>query len=556
MEPFLDQLPDQEMYYLSFMHKCPVDFLASSPVNDFFMTMSEDGIMKFWHRTKNDIEAVKTIPSGSSHFSSYSVSQDGLLIATAAKQTITVFDVRAFDKRTQFQFSYPGKVILCFLNNHDSPTYELALSFSSQNDILIINPLEFVDAQSDPTIIRRISEIHTSPITAMAWIDSRQICVSIDQRGDIQFWDANGDSPNFGYYMCESSFSTLSINSLTAFSVVASPNGNIIAVCCSDLSIHVFNLENGKELFRFYEDLSEEDNCGLDLDLFLERKHDEEVNRGNNVYKYFGAAFDYSSKILIVPSAFGIKFLDTKDGSLLRVIGRVEKSERYLSVALLQASNDIEHEPNAMPMIIANAYDKQRFYLFTRKAPENSKRDVANEKINIEKMPQINKLRRSLVTQWPTIATLHTTMGSIKFEMWPNETPLAVENFVTHARRGYYDNIRIHRVVRDFCIQTGDPTGTWYGGESIWGTPFEDECPPGAHNFDEKGMVGMANSGPNKNASQFFITTVPAPHLNGKHTCFGKVIDGFENVKKIELVDVDSYQHPIQEIKLVNITFG
>jgi cyclophilin family peptidyl-prolyl cis-trans isomerase len=114
----------------------------------------------------------------------------------------------------------------------------------------------------------------------------------------------------------------------------------------------------------------------------------------------------------------------------------------------------------------------------------------------------------------------------------------------------------MHRVVRDFCIQTGDPTASGYGGESAWGGTFEDEFPEAGHRFDRSGMVGMANSGKNTNASQFFITTVATPHLDRNHTCWGEVVDGMDNVKRIELVPVDDYKHPLTEIKLVNITFS
>jgi peptidylprolyl isomerase domain and WD repeat-containing protein 1 len=207
-------------------------------------------------------------------------------------------------------------------------------------------------------------------------------------------------------------------------------------------------------------------------------------------------------------------------------------------------------------MALLTAFDRQRLYLFTTKPPESAKRDVFNEKASTERLVQPVKVRRPTVAKWPSVATLHTTMGSIKFQMFPDECPLAVENFVTLARRGYYDNIRFHRVVRDFCIQTGDPTGAGYGGESTWGGTFEDEFPEGGHGFDRPGMVGMANAGKNTNTSQFFITTVATPHLNGKHTCWGEVVDGMDNVKAMELAPVDNYKHPITEIKLVNITFS
>ena len=100
-------------------------------------------------------------------------------------------------------------------------------------------------------------------------------------------------------------------------------------------------------------------------------------------------------------------------------------------------------------------------------------------------------------------AVMHTNMGDITIRLYPEVAPKTVENFVTHAKNGYYNGLIFHRVIKEFMIQGGDPTGTGAGGESIWGEKFEDECSPELHNFC--GALSMANSGPNTNGSQFFI---------------------------------------------------
>ncbi len=105
------------------------------------------------------------------------------------------------------------------------------------------------------------------------------------------------------------------------------------------------------------------------------------------------------------------------------------------------------------------------------------------------------------------IAIVHTSMGDIKLRFYPDQAPKAVENFTTLAKDGYYDGIIFHRVIENFMIQGGDPTGTGTGGESIYGGPFEDEISPNLHFF--KGALAMANSGPNTNGSQFFIVQNP-----------------------------------------------
>ncbi len=105
-------------------------------------------------------------------------------------------------------------------------------------------------------------------------------------------------------------------------------------------------------------------------------------------------------------------------------------------------------------------------------------------------------------------ATMKTTMGEIQILLFPDAAPKAVENFTTHAKNGYYDGLIFHRVIPDFMIQGGDPTGTGMGGESIWGKHFEDEFSPDYHNL--RGALSMANAGPGTNGSQFFIVQAPA----------------------------------------------
>jgi len=136
-----------------------------------------------------------------------------------------------------------------------------------------------------------------------------------------------------------------------------------------------------------------------------------------------------------------------------------------------------------------------------------------------------------------TVVVLETNVGKIELKMYPEVAPLAVENFTTHVKNGYYNGLIFHRVIKGFMIQGGDPTGTGRAGESIWGKPFKDEF---ANNvvFDKPFLLAMANHGPATNGSQFFITTAPTGWLNGKHTIFGEVVKGQEVVQKIENVSV------------------
>lgn len=131
------------------------------------------------------------------------------------------------------------------------------------------------------------------------------------------------------------------------------------------------------------------------------------------------------------------------------------------------------------------------------------------------------------------IVILETNEGNIELRLFPNLAPKAVENFILLSEKGYYDGTVFHRIIPNFMIQGGDPTGKGTGGQSIWEKPFPNEVDPKIK-FNRPGLVGMANSGRNDNGSQFFITTVETPWLNGKHTIFGEVTNGMDIVRKIE----------------------
>ncbi len=181
-----------------------------------------------------------------------------------------------------------------------------------------------------------------------------------------------------------------------------------------------------------------------------------------------------------------------------------------------------------------------------------------------------------------TVCVMHTNKGDISVRMFPEAAPKAVENFTTHAKNGYYDGITFHRVINNFMIQGGDPTGTGCGGESIWGAPFKDEFTETRHNL--RGALSMANAGPGTNGSQFFIVQAKAvdprllkemkeleahgfpkdvteayaevggtPHLDFRHTVFGQVFDGMDVVDAIAAVKVDRRDKPLDDVVILGI---
>jgi len=149
------------------------------------------------------------------------------------------------------------------------------------------------------------------------------------------------------------------------------------------------------------------------------------------------------------------------------------------------------------------------------------------------------------------VMILETNQGIIEIKLMPDIAPKTCENFIKLAESGYYDGIIFHRVIKKFMVQGGDPTGTGRGGSSTWGQPFEDEVSSSV-GFDKEGILAMANSGPNTNGSQFFITTAATPWLNMRHTIFGEVTDGYEIVKKIENTPTGPGDKPINEQKIIH----
>lgn len=193
-------------------------------------------------------------------------------------------------------------------------------------------------------------------------------------------------------------------------------------------------------------------------------------------------------------------------------------------------------------------------------------------------MPSVQLLP---VSGGDTVAVMHTNMGDIQIKLFADKAPKTVKNFVTHAKNGYYDGLIFHRVINDFMIQGGDPTGTGMGGESIYGSSFEDEFDPSLHNL--RGALSMANAGPNTNGSQFFIVQAKAvpdnmidqmrsmpdsfpedivdfyeknggtPWLDFRHTVFGQVFDGMDTVDKIAATKVGAADKPVEDVIITSI---
>ncbi|MED3563240.1 peptidylprolyl isomerase [Bacillus xiapuensis] len=213
----------------------------------------------------------------------------------------------------------------------------------------------------------------------------------------------------------------------------------------------------------------------------------------------------------------------------------------------------------------------------TKNNTASTERKEGDKKVSNAVYPQLT----TEVSENERLVEIETSMGNIKIKLFPEYAPKAVENFVKHSEKGYYDGLIFHRVIKDFMIQGGDPNGNGTGGESIYGAPFEDEFSNNLFNL--RGALSMANSGPNTNGSQFFIVQNPnldpsmkdqmekvgypkeiiaaydknggTPWLDHRHTVFGQVIEGMDIVDKIANTPVDAKDKPKEDvvIKKINV---
>ena len=360
-----------------------------------------------------------------------------------------------------------------------------------------------------------------------------------------------------------------------ALSLSISPNGELFCIYTNSRKLKIFEFSSGKiklTINEVYDDYAETQNTPNSpyrlerIEFYRRMALEKDIDKSR---EKIIASFDESSEILVYGSYIGIKFVHAFTGELLRVIGKNE-TQRFIQVLLYQGFPMLNTSGKAGAggsssqgfkvtdsTIFALGFKRNRFFLFTLRNPSEEgtldNRDIVNEtatdpegSIIIAQKPQI-RLANS--------AVIHTTMGDISLKLFPKQCPRTVENFTGHCMNAYYCQQIFHRIIKGFMIQTGDPEGNGHGGTSIWGTEFEDEiCDELKH--DRPYTLSMANRGPNTNGSQFFITTVAASWLNGRHTLFGRVVKGMDVVSRIEAAPCDKKNKPRADIKIIDITIN
>lgn len=523
---YLKAMPKSARYSKSLMHKEQLTFLTMTPITDFLITTSIDGVVKFWKKVTGEIEFVKEYKAHLGEIKSVSVSQDGRSFATAgADKTIKLFDVNAFDLLAVLQLDYVPKCV-CWVHKKGAPLPILAVS---EEEKPVIHLYDGRGQQEKP--FHTISGLHRSLVGIMAFNDRFDCVVSADDGGMVEYWQPSGS-----YEKPDTVFKFKSATNLFEFkkakavptSLTLSPDGNrFVTVSFPDRKIRIFDFASGK-LQRTYDEslkvVEEMQQAGtalqkLDAVEFGRRIAQEREIESSALRNKFNVVFDESGHFILYGSYLGIKVLNTYTNQVAKVYGKEEgfrpltlaiyqgqpQKKGVTTVAMAASANPLLQESETRdPMLIATGVGKVRFYMFTNDQEiSKSTRDVQNEKPTVLGGPK--KVEQKKAAETGTSAVIHTTYGDIHIRLFPDAAPKAVENFVTHAKRGYYNNTIFHRVIRKFMIQGGDPLGDGTGGESIWGKEFEDEFSSLKH--DKPYTVSMANAGPNTNGSQFFITT-------------------------------------------------
>ncbi|ETN38653.1 uncharacterized protein HMPREF1541_06690 [Cyphellophora europaea CBS 101466] len=567
---YVNALPKGTRYSKSLMHKEQLStvVVAPSPA-DFVITTSVDGVVKFWKKVAAGIEFAKEYQAHDGKILGSAVSQDGGMFASSGDEddrTIKLFDVITFDLLSIFALDQPA-TCLCWVHRRGaSPLLAAAVGKS----------IRIYDGRGEnQKPLHTLSNLHRAEVVAMAYNPAYDCVVSADAGGMVEYWQPSGS-----YEKPENVFEMKSKTNLFDFkkaksvpyALAISPSGHQLATLSfPDRRIRLFDFPSAK-LHRSYDEsldtltaMQQAGTAAVKLENveFGRRMATEQALDSSATRARINLVFDESSNFLLYGSLHGIKVVNTLTNRVMRIYGRDEPF-RALSLAFYQgapqrkelttvamAASDnplLEEAQERDPILFATGYGKPRFYMFTNdEEPSKTSRDVYNEK---PKHTGKQKVAEEKKAEMGTSAVLHTNMGDIFLRLFPDKAPLAVENFTTHARTGYYNNTIFHRVIRKFMIQGGDPLGDGTGGESIWGKDFKDEITDLKH--DKPYTLSMANAGPGTNASQFFITTAEAPWLDGKHTVFGRVWRGMEVVHAIENVRV-AKEKPEEDIKIVSI---
>lgn len=570
---YLENLPNAESYEKSYMHRDIITHVVSTKT-EFIVTGSYDGHIKFWKKMEEGIEFVKHFRSHLMPIHSLTTNASGTLLCSAsADKCAKIFDVVNFDMINIIKLGFTP---LCteWIHSSGDAVHTLAVSDKDSNKIVIY------DGQGNGDVLKILEKLHSSPVVAMCYNLPFETVISVDKNGILEYWQNSKHDYKFPQKLVafesklDTSLFEFAKNKALVTGLAVSPEGRRFATISNDRKVRVFQFNTGKlirvldEALTTYTQMQQTPHALPNMEfgrrMAVERDLDKsEFSTNNNIL------FDVSGHFIMYPTMLGIKVINIDTNRCVSILGKTDNI-RPLHIALFQgkakkskAAITMEQEASDNPTLqsIANdptmfcaAYKKSRFYLYSRRLPSDLQdvdRDVFNEKPSKEDIiavPEGQGTQRVYEN-----AILHTTVGDIHMKLFFKECPKTVENFCVHSKNGYFNGHIFHRVIKGFMVQTGDPTGTGTGGKSIWGHDFKDEFVPSLKH-DRPYTVSMANAGPNTNGSQFFITVLPTPWLDNKHTVFGRVFRGMEVVQNICNAKANpKTDKPYDDIKIISI---
>jgi len=607
---YLADLPNCERYEKSFMHRDVITKVLVAP-GGFVVTASVDGHLKFWKKDSEGFEFVKHFRAHIGPILDMALNASGTLLATiSSDRHAKVFDVQNFDMINIIKLDEtPVKAEWV----HRSEDLVPALAVVFEKSIRIYHGK---DCEGP---LRVLDKLHFKPVVAIKYNSHFDTAISVDEGGMVEYWHGPQGDFGIAYegtsskksVMFDSKLDTDLFDMAKAKTVpldidVSPKDGKLWAAICADRKIRIFRFLSGKLYLVIDESLNNYIKLQAEKKMFQAMDFNRKVSNEKDLDKKeepltirtsaggtashqlpppisgTNVVFDKTGHFILYPTMIGIKTVNLYSNTSCGVpIGNSENL-RFLNIALSQGSDDLtqpssgassmpssieQHvsenpglkKAHADPILFCTAHKKNRFYLFTRSMPREThggERDVFNEKPSQEERLAAVTEDASLQGQSKLYesATIHTSMGDIFVKLFPRECPKTVENFCSLAKSKYYNDCIFHRVIKQFMLQTGDPTGVGTGGESSFGHEFEDEFHPKLKH-DRPYTLSMANAGPNTNGSQFFLTVVPTPWLDNKHTVFGRVTKGMDVVLAISNVKTQAKtDKPYDDITMVSVS--
>ena len=561
----LKKIPQTNYYERSFSHTTLIQEILVIEKKEILISLSIDGNLKFWIKTKKLFEIFKTENYHNSKIKSIQTNKNQEILYTLSnnEKEIKLINLNTLDLIKTINLDFKIKKFLPFKKKNHFEDYLI------------------IDENYDMRLLSDKNKIIFSDVIDIDFCKKFNCVIFLTKKFFVEYLDID----NWGFVKKNNGVSFSSKFETDLFILKKKIKGKCLnmeidsdedffSIYTSYLQIFIFDIKTGKmilELDTSYNSLIKthpiffiKEKNNLEKKMLIEDELIEKLNKEREYSQKISFTYDEMKEFIIFPFFGGILIYNIKQKKPIKIIGNKER-ERYISAGIYKSK--IEKVDNIKikdTIIISYPYKRGKFCLFSKREPINilkpttsktnkklldTSRDVLDE--NYQNNINIKNRIKSKKVNLNKIAIISTTLGNIHIKFFPLHAPLAVENFLTHSKNNYYTNNLFHRVVPGY-IQTGDPLNDGSGGESIWGKNFEDEiCDDLKH--DKPFTVSMANSGRDTNGSQFFITTIPSPWLDRKHTIFGRVFKGTDVVSEIEAQRTDNFEKPYKDIRILDI---